>query len=62
MSVISLADRASSENGTLARTVLHVLRETRNVDVTEAVLWQQPEQQDKRSKRASARSKITLPM
>ncbi|MBN9280712.1 MAG: SDR family oxidoreductase [Hyphomicrobium denitrificans] len=62
MSVISLADRANSENGTLARTVLHVLRETRNVDVTETVLWQQTEQQDKRSKRASARTKITLPM
>lgn len=61
MSVISPAERVGSDDGTLARTVLHVLRESRNVDVTETVLWQPPDKPDKRPKLAT-RSKITFPM
>lgn len=61
MSVISPAGRTVSDDGTLARTVVHVLREPRNVDVTETVLWQRPQKSDRRSKLAATRSKIMLP-
>jgi len=62
LSVISPSCRSGSDDGTLARSVLNVLRETRNVDVTETVLWQRPRKPDRRSKLSATRSKIMLPM
>jgi NADP-dependent 3-hydroxy acid dehydrogenase YdfG len=62
MSVISPFDGASSDDGTLARTVLHVLRETRTPDVTETLLWRQPQQPERRPKSFTARSKIMVPL
>lgn len=60
MSVISLADAAASDDGVLARTVLHVLHESRNPDVTETVLWRRSRQPERRSKLAATRSKIAV--
>ena len=62
MSVISPPDGAGPDDGTLARTVLHVLRESRNPDVTETILWRRPRQLERRSKLAATRSKITVPL
>ncbi|AGK57504.1 hypothetical protein HYPDE_29128 [Hyphomicrobium denitrificans 1NES1] len=62
MSVISPADGVGSDDGTLARTVLHVLRESRNPDVTETVLWRRPQQPERRSKLAATRPKIMVPL
>jgi NADP-dependent 3-hydroxy acid dehydrogenase YdfG len=62
MSVISPAEGVGSDNGTLARTVLHVLRESRNPDVTETVLWRRPQQPERRSRLAPTRSKIMVPL
>lgn len=62
MSVISPFDGADSDDGTLARTVLHVLRESRTPDITETVLRRRPQQPERRSKSLAARSKIMVPL
>lgn len=62
MSVLSPPKRAGSDDGTLVRTVLHVLRESRNVDVTETVLLGQPHASEGRSQLTAMRSKLMWPM
>lgn len=63
MSVVSPFDGADGGDGTLARTVLHVLRESRTPDVTETVFWRRPQQPERRrSKSFAARSKIMVPL
>jgi hypothetical protein len=57
MSVVSPFDDHASNAGTLARTVLHILREPRSPDIAELILWRQPEQEHRRVKPASQRSK-----
>jgi NADP-dependent 3-hydroxy acid dehydrogenase YdfG len=62
MSVISPFDRATTEDGALARMILHVLREPRAPDVSETILWRQPAHPVRRSKAAIQRSKIMMPV
>lgn len=62
MSVISPFDGVGSDDETFARTVLHILRETRTPDVTETVLWRRPQEAERRSKSFVARSKIMVPL
>lgn len=62
MSVVSPFDGVGSDDGTLARTVLHVLRESRTPDVTETMLWRRPQRPEGRSKSFVARSKIMVPL
>jgi NADP-dependent 3-hydroxy acid dehydrogenase YdfG len=60
MSVVSPFDDHASNAGTLARTVLHVLREPRSPDIAELILRRQPEQENRRDKPASTRSKAMV--
>jgi NAD(P)-dependent dehydrogenase (short-subunit alcohol dehydrogenase family) len=62
MSVVSPFDGAVSDDGTLARTVLHVLREPRTPDIAELILRRrlEPEVRDRRP--VAARSKMMVPM
>lgn len=62
MSVVSPFDDDTSNGGTLARTVLHVLREPRSPDIAELILRRRPEQENRRTKLGAARSKIMVSM
>jgi NADP-dependent 3-hydroxy acid dehydrogenase YdfG len=62
MSVISAFDDASSEDGAVARTVLHSLREARMPDVSEAILGRRRDQPQRSSKSHAKRSKIMVAM
>jgi NADP-dependent 3-hydroxy acid dehydrogenase YdfG len=60
MSIVSPADDANADDGTLARTVLHVLSEPRNPDVSEAMLWRRSPSSDRRPNPEGVRSKSTV--
>jgi hypothetical protein len=62
MSVVSPFDDDASDAGTLARTVLHVLREPRSPDIAELILRRRLGQENRRAKPAATRSKIVVPM
>jgi NADP-dependent 3-hydroxy acid dehydrogenase YdfG len=62
MSVVSPFDDDASDAGTLARTVLHVLRERRSPDIAELILRRRLGQENQRAKPAATRSKIVVPM
>jgi len=60
MSVISAFDGAHSDEGSVARTVLHALREARMPDVSEAILGCRREQPHGSAKSDAKRSNMTV--
>lgn len=62
ISVVSPFDGEASDDGTLARTVLHVMREARTPDITEIILRRRPGQRERTPKSFGARSRIMVPM
>lgn len=62
MSVVSPFDGGDSDAGTLARTVLHVLREPRTPGIAELILRRQVTSAARNNGQLAARSKIMVPM
>jgi NADP-dependent 3-hydroxy acid dehydrogenase YdfG len=62
MSVVSPFDGDGHDHGTLARTVLHVMREPRTPDITEMVLRRRITSRARDQKSLATRSKILMPM
>jgi NADP-dependent 3-hydroxy acid dehydrogenase YdfG len=62
MSVVSPFDGDGHDEGTLARTVLHVMREPRTPDITEMVLRRRIPHRPRDQKSLPTRSKILVPM
>jgi hypothetical protein len=60
MSTVSPFDGETSEDGSLARTILHLMKEQRSPDVTETVLRRPEVAPQRHVKHAHARSKIAM--
>jgi NADP-dependent 3-hydroxy acid dehydrogenase YdfG len=62
MSLVSPFDGQILEDGSLARTVLHVMKEQRSPDITELVLRPPPIHGDREQKQLNGRSKMWVQM
>jgi hypothetical protein len=60
MSLVSPFDGQILEDGSLARTVLHVMKEQRSPDITELILRPPPMHGDREHKQLNGRSKMMV--